>query len=60
MYVTIVDSAYATVDGVECPIQELSPFNAAWLSHKFRGPALRNEFGVNFKIVGWFNGPFSA
>ena len=51
-----------SVDGTDCPIQEPSPFNPAWYSHKFKGPGLRYEIClevINGDIV-WANGPYSC
>ena len=51
-----------TVDGVDFPIEEPSPFHKRWFSHKTNGPALRYEIAIS--IVGgnicWTNGPFPA
>jgi muconolactone delta-isomerase len=50
----------ASIDGTDFQIQEPSPFNPCWYSHKFRGPGVRYEIGVglqNGDIV-WVNGPF--
>lgn len=49
------------MDGTDCPIQEPSPFNKDWYSHKFKGPGLRYEIGLSLsgRIV-WVNGPFKC
>ena len=49
-----------TVDGTDFQIQEPSPFESRWYSHKFKGPGLRYEVAVS--ILGGdivhTNGPF--
>lgn len=35
-----------SVDGVDCAINEPTPFNPGYFSHKFRRAALRYEIGV--------------
>jgi hypothetical protein len=49
-----------TVDGTDCPIQEPSPFNPGWYSHKFKGPGLRYELGICIRTgwIVWVNGPY--
>lgn len=51
-----------TVDGTDCPIQEPSPFNWKWYSHKFNGPGLRYEVGVCIQTgdIVWVNGAYPA
>ena len=49
-----------SVDGTDCPIEEPSPFDKKWFSHKFKKAGLRYEIAVSIfsgDIV-WFNGPF--
>lgn len=48
-----------TVDGVDFRIQEPTPFNKKWFSHKFSGPGLRYELGVCIKTghIVEFHGP---
>jgi hypothetical protein len=48
------------VDGVDCPIYEPQNFDPKWWSHKFNGPALRYELGINIlsSDLCWLNGPF--
>eukprot|EP01038_Epipyxis_sp_PR26KG_P018383 gene18383-25900_t len=37
-------------DGIHCcPIQEPSPFSAKWYSHKFHGPGITYEVGLNIR-----------
>lgn len=49
-----------TVDGTDFRIQEQAPFDRKWYSHKFKGPGLRYEVGVNIQLghIVWTNGPF--
>ena len=35
-----------TVDGTDCPIQEPSPFDKMWYSHKFNGAGVHYEVAV--------------
>ena len=49
-----------SVDGTDCRIQEPTPFDKRWFSHKFKKSGLRYELGIciaNGHIV-WANGPF--
>lgn len=51
-----------SIDGTDCRIQEPTPFDSKWYSHKFRGPGLRYEIGVSIdegNII-WANGPFQC
>lgn len=49
-----------TLDGTDCPIQEPSPFNTKWYSHKLNKAGLRYEVGVCIQTgdIVWINGPF--
>jgi hypothetical protein len=49
-----------TVDGTDCRINEPTPFEKKWYSHKFKGPGLRYEVGVCIQTgyICWVNGPF--
>ena len=49
-----------TLDGTDCKIQEPRPFERKWFSHKFRGPGVRYEVGVNIQNgwIVWCNGPY--
>lgn len=49
-----------SVDGTDFKIQEPSPFSPSWFSHKFKGPGLRYEIGLNIRTgdIVWANGPF--
>lgn len=48
------------VDGTDCRILELSPFDTKWYSHKFNGPGVRYEVDVSIGNghVTWIDGPF--
>ena len=50
----------ATIDGTDFAIQEPSPFDPNWYSHKFHGPGVRYEVGVCIQTgwIVWVNGPF--
>ena len=39
-------SAKITIDGTDCEINEPSPFDRKWFSHKLRGAGLRYEIGI--------------
>ena len=54
--------AKISIDGTDCRIQEQSPFDGKWYSHKFKGPALRYEIGVCMVtgLVVWVMGGFPA
>ena len=47
-----------SLDGTDCRIQEPSPFSPKWYSHKFHGPGLRYEVGLNSRNgdIVWVNG----
>ena len=51
-----------TVDGTDFQINEPTPFDPVWYSHKFHGAALRYEFGVSIQTgwLCWIAGPFPA
>lgn len=42
-------TAFVSLDGVDFKIDEPKPFNPLWCSHKFRGPGLRYEIGLNIR-----------
>ena len=50
------------VDASDFRIHEPIPFDPVWFSHKFNGPALRYEMGVNIQTghICWLNGPYPA
>eukprot|EP00557_Chaetoceros_sp_GSL56_P006075 CAMPEP_0176492108 /NCGR_PEP_ID=MMETSP0200_2-20121128/8797_1 /TAXON_ID=947934 /ORGANISM="Chaetoceros sp., Strain GSL56" /LENGTH=259 /DNA_ID=CAMNT_0017889597 /DNA_START=26 /DNA_END=802 /DNA_ORIENTATION=+ len=50
-----------TVDGTDFRIQQMVPFWKGWFSHKFKGPGLRYEVGLNIQTgcICWINGPFA-
>ena len=41
-----VDNCWISLDGTDFRIQEPTPFDPKWFSHKFKGPGLRYEIGV--------------
>ena len=49
-----------TLDGTDFKIQEPTPFDPRWYSHKHRGPGLRYEVGVCIQTgwIVWHHGPF--
>jgi DDE superfamily endonuclease len=52
--------AYITVDGIDCPIEEPSPFSSIWYSHKLNAAGQRYKIGIciqSGKIV-WVNGSY--
>ncbi|KAI2493259.1 hypothetical protein MHU86_21296 [Fragilaria crotonensis] len=51
-----------TVDGVDFPIEEPTPFDSQWFSHKFRGPGLRYEMAICIQTgdIVWVNGPYKC
>jgi hypothetical protein len=46
------------LDGTDFRIQEPSPFDRKWFSHKFHGPGLRYEVALSIKTgnIVWVNG----
>ena len=55
-------ACFVSLDGIHCcPIQEPSPFSAKWYSHKFHGPGITYEVGLNIRrgvIVFWAYGGY--
>ena len=51
-----------TIDGTDFQINEPSPFDPMWYSHKFNGAALRYEVGICIQTgwICWLAGPFPA
>ena len=51
-----------TVDGTDFQINEPTPFDPVWFSHKFKGAASRYELGVCIQTdwLCWVAGPFPA
>lgn len=49
-----------SVDGTDFRINEPSPFDPKWFSHKFKGPGLRYEVAVSIQRgwIVWVNGPY--
>lgn len=56
-----VSTCLLTVDGTDFRIPEPSPFWSGWFSHKFKGPGLRYEVGLNIQNgwICWTKGPFA-
>lgn len=52
--------ARVTVDGTDFGINEPSPFDPRWFSHKFNGPGLRYEIAIAIQSgdIVWLHGPF--
>lgn len=51
---------YVSLDGIDFPINEPTPFDKKWFSHKFKGAGLRYEIGIGIgcgEIV-WASGPY--
>lgn len=53
-------TSFCSLDGVDFKINEPTPFSTKWYSHKFRGPGLRYEIGLNIRSgeVVWANGGY--
>ena len=53
---------YMTVDGTDFKINEPTPFDGMWYSHKFNHAALRYEVGVSIfsGLIVWVKGPYPA
>jgi len=51
-----------SVDGRDFSIQEPSPFDRKWYSHKFKGAGVWYEVGVCLQTgdIIWMNGPFEC
>ena len=51
-----------SIDGTDCRIQEPTPFDPLWYSHKFNGPGVRYEVGICIQTgwIVWVHGPFPA
>lgn len=49
-----------SVDGTDCRIQEPSPFNKCWFSHKLKGTGVRYEIALSIETgeIVWAYGPF--
>jgi hypothetical protein len=56
----ITVKCFVTVDGTDCRIQEPTPFDKKWYSHKFKGPGVRYEVAVCIQTgwIVWVNGPY--
>ncbi len=53
-------TCFCSLDGVDFPIEEPTPFSPKWFSHKFRGPGIRYEIGLNIRNGGmvWTHGGY--
>ena len=51
-----------SIDGTDTPIEEPSPFNTGWYSHKLNSAGLRYEIGlcISKGYICWVNGPYMA
>ena len=50
---------YLSVDGTDCPINEPTPFNRNWMSHKFKGAAIKYEIGIDLDgNYAWVSPPY--
>ena len=50
---------FLTVDGTDCPINEPTPFNKNWMSHKFKGAAIKYEVGIDMQgNFAWISPPY--
>ena len=51
-----------TVDASDFRINEPTPFDPVWYSHKFNGPALRYKMGISIQTgyICWINSPYPA
>lgn len=47
-----------SLDATDCPIQEPSPFDRKWYSHKINGPGVRYEVGICIRTgrIVWVSG----
>ena len=56
------DQAFITVDCTDCLIEEPSPFNSIYYSHKWNHPAYKYEIGISIRggDIVWVNGPWPA
>ena len=55
----IGNDCLVSVDGTDFEIFNKKPFCKAWFSHKFRGPGVRYEVGLNIMSgdIVWIFGP---
>lgn len=58
MNAAIGQTCFVSLDATDCPIQEPTPFNAGWYSHKLNGPGVKYEIGlcINSGHIVWVNG----
>ncbi len=54
-----IEGCRMSVDGTDCPIQEPTPFNKGWYSHKFHGPGVGYEVPVSVQsaYIVWASAP---
>lgn len=53
-------TCFCSLDGVDFRIAEPIPFSRSWYSHKFHGPGVRYEIGLNIRTgdIVWKNGGY--
>ncbi len=53
-------SCFCSLDGLDLPILEPTPFSPKWFSHKFRGAGVRYEIALNIRTedIVWTNGGY--
>ena len=51
---------FISLDGTDFHIQEHTPFDPKWFSHKFKGPGVWYEVGICLQTwwIAWWNGAF--
>lgn len=56
----IGQTVFVSLDGVDFKIKEPIPFSRKWFSHKFKGPGLRYEIGLNIRsgYIVWKHGGY--
>ena len=49
-----------SIDSTDFAINEPTPFDKSWYSHKFQGPSLKYEIGISIKVpkLVWATGPW--
>lgn len=54
-------NCFSSVDCTDIPISEPSPFDPAWMSHKFKSAGLRYEVATSLEgNIVWCSGPYPA
>lgn len=53
-------TCFTSIDGVDCEIEEPSPFSPKWFSHKFKSAGLRYEIALCIRTghIVWSNGGY--